>query len=292
MLFYLKKAFQDISDNRLLNGVTIIIITLSILIISAFGLFFINADEIINSWKKGIRMMAYLESDLPSTRIESLQEKLKTVYGIQTVTFISKEAALDKLKGLMGQQTGLLEDLKKNPLPDAFEIQLLPASETNQHLEAMAHQIASIDAIVDVEYGQQWMGRISSFLNLFRFAGFGMGGLFFMATIFIVANTIRLVLYSRREEIEIMRLVGATDRFIKTPFYIQGIIQGLSGALIGLGILFSVYIAVSANINESAWITNFHMQFFPIKYSLLIVSASMMMGLLGCYLSLKQFLKN
>lgn len=292
MGFYLKKAFQDISDNRLLNIVAIITISLSILIISAFGLFFINADEIINSWKKGIRVMAYLEPGAPPSKIGQLKEKIETMYGIQSVHFISKEDALKRLKALMQRQTGLLENLKENPLPDAFEILLLPVSGTENHLENVARQIESLEGIDDVEYGQHWMGRVSSFLSLFRFAGLAMGGLFFMATIFIVANTIRLVLYSRREEIDIMRLVGATDRFIKAPFYIEGLIQGFSGAMIGLGILFVTYSIANANFNELAWSANFRMKFFSLEYTLIITFASMMMGLIGCYLSLKQFLKN
>lgn len=292
MGFYLKKALQDILDNRLLNIVAIITISLSILIISAFGLFFINADEIINSWKKGIRIMAYLEPGVHSSKIGPLKEKIETMYGIQSVHFISKEDALKRLKALMQRQSGLLDNLKENPLPNAFEILLLPVTGTEDHLENMARQIESLEDIDDVEYGQHWMDRVSSFLSLFRFAGLAMGGLFFMATIFIVANTIRLVLYSRREEIDIMRLVGATDRFIKAPFYIEGLIQGFSGAMIGLGILFVTYSIANANLNELAWSANFRMKFFSPEYTLFITFASMMMGLIGCYLSLKQFLKN
>ena len=291
MFFYIKKALQDILDNRLLNIVTIVTIALSILIISAFGLFFINADEIINSWKRGIRIMAYLAPEIPASKMAPLKEKLETMYGIQSVTFISKDTALEKLKTLMKRQAGLLENLKTNPLPDAFEITLSPATDTEDYLESMARQIETLDDIESVEYGQQWMGRVSSFLNLFRFAGFAMGGLFFMATIFIVANTIRLVLYSRREEIDIMRLVGATDRFIKMPFYIEGLIQGLLGAALGLGFLFVAFLIANANFNEMAWTTNFRMLFFPMKYTIALAFASMMMGLIGCYLSLKQFLK-
>ena len=236
--------------------------------------------------------MAYLEPKAHASKIAPLKEKIETLYGVQSVHFISKKDALKKLKEILRRQSGILDDLKENPLPNAFEIILLPTTGTDDHLENMARQIESLEDIDQVEYGQHWMGRVSSFLSLFRFAGLAMGGLFFMATIFIVANTIRLVLYSRREEIDIMRLVGATDRFIKAPFYIEGVIQGLSGALIGLGILFIIYSIANANFNEMAWSANFRMTFFPLTYTLIITFASMMMGLIGCYLSLKQFLKN
>jgi cell division transport system permease protein len=106
-----------------------------------------------------------------------------------------------------------------------------------------------------------------------------MGALFFMATIFIVANTIRLVLYSRREEVEIMRLVGATDNFIKIPFYFEGLIQGALGAIAGLAMLYIAFMFVSSNVEKG---------FFP---GLVILFVSMLVGWLGCLISLKQFMK-
>ncbi len=106
---------------------------------------------------------------------------------------------------------------------------------------SIAGQIGGLPAVDSVEYGQQWMGRFAGLLNLFRFAGMVLGGLFFIASGLIVANTARLVLYSRREEVEIMRLVGATDGFITAPFYIQGLIQGAFGCGIGLAVIYAAY---------------------------------------------------
>jgi cell division transport system permease protein len=145
--------------------------------------------------------------------------------------------------------------------------------------------------VTDVEYGQQWMGSMMSVLNLFRFAGYAMGGLFFMAAIFIVANTIRLILYSRREEIEIMRLVGATDGFIQAPFFMEGVIQGFAGAIIGLGALYLSFILIACNIGQDYFGSGFKLQFLSLGTCGLIVIASMLIGWVGCYLSLKQFLK-
>jgi cell division transport system permease protein len=101
----------------------------------------------------------------------------------------------------------------------------------------LAAEIQSFSEVDQVEYGQQWLERFSSIFDLFRLIGFVMGGIFVVAAIFIIANTIRLVIYTRRDELQIMRLVGAYERFIKIPFYLQGIIQAGLGALIGIVIL-------------------------------------------------------
>ena len=136
-------------------------------------------------------------------------------------------------------------------------------------------------------YGSRFM----SIINLFRLTGYAMGGLFFLAAVFIVANTIRLVLYSRREEVEIMRLVGATDGFIKAPFYIEGLIQGVLGGMIGLTVLFVIFILVSLNVEQGLTAGLFTIRFLSPGAFCGILVCSMFVGWLGCYLSLKQFLR-
>ncbi|MBU0698900.1 MAG: FtsX-like permease family protein, partial [Proteobacteria bacterium] len=139
--------------------------------------------------------------------------------------------------------------------------------------------------------GQRWLARFTNIFNLFRFTGLALGGLFFVAAVFIVANTIRLVLYTRREEVEIMRLVGAADGFIKAPFYIEGIIQGALGGAIGLGVLFVTFVVVSSNVEQGFSPDLFTIRFLPVKALGAMILCSMFVGWLGCYLSLKQFLK-
>ncbi len=291
MILKYKRAIQDILDHRFLNTVTIITIAISILIVSAFALFFVNANEIINSWKKGIRIMAYLKPDAPEIKIPELKRKIQHIGGIQDVRFISKNEAFQQLKKQMRRQSSLFENLKENPLPDAFEIRLIASFQNQEKVEMLATRLESLPQIDEVEYGQRWLGRFTNFFNLFRLTGYAMGGLFFMAALLIVANTIRLVLYSRREEIEIMRLVGATDSFIKAPFYIQGLIQGAFGGIIGLAALFITFMFISLSVKQGLSPGLFTIRFLSPSAFCGIILGSTFVGWIGCYLSLKQFLK-
>jgi len=291
MIIYSKRAIKDILDHRFLSVTTIITIAVSVLIAGAVALFLMNANDIMNTWKKGIRVMVYLKPDIPEIKIGELERRIQGMDGVRDVQFISKNEALQRLKNQMKRQPSLLENLKENPLPDAFEIRLKESFQDKNRIEALAQRLSSLVQVADVEYGQLWLGRFMSIINLFRLTGYAMGGLFFLAAVFIVANTIRLVLYSRREEVEIMRLVGATDGFIKAPFYIEGLIQGALGGMTGLAVLFVIFLLVSLNVEQGLTAGLFTIRFLSPGASCGILVCSMIVGWLGCYLSLKQFLR-
>jgi cell division transport system permease protein len=288
MIFFIKRAIQDILSNRFLHTVTIITIALSILIVSAFGLFFVNISNIMESWKEGVRIMAYLEKNTTNKQIAELKQKIIGMYGVQEASFISKDVALKQLKNQMKRQASLFENLKENPLPDAFETRMIPESRSWEQIETLAGKIEALSSVTDVEYGQPWLGRFINIFNLFRFAGFAMCIVFFMASVFIVANTIRLLFYSRSEEFEIMRLVGATDSFIKAPLYIEGLIQGAAGGIVGIIFLFIIYLFITLNVEQGSTLYVFHISFLSLKIIFGIILCSMFAGWLGCFLSLKQ----
>ena len=291
MFSHINRAIKDILQNGFLNMVTIITIAFSFLIVSAFALFFINANDLVNTWKEGVRIMVYLTGDTAAEDIPHLKRTLRGLYGVRDVRFISRNEAFEKLKQQLAHQASLLENLKQNPLPDAFEVRLTPESQNWLEVEKLARQLQNIPEIEEVEYGQAWLGRFSYIFNLFRLAGYALGALFFMAAVFFVANTIRLVLYSRREEVEIMRLVGAEDRFIKAPFYIEGIIQGAFGGIVGLLACLLLFLLISSNVKPALSAGMFQIRFLPFKMVLGLAMTSMVVGWLGCFVSLKQFFK-
>ena len=124
MMLFFKRAIDDIFQNRFLNFVTIITISLAILIASAFILFFVNTSEIINSWKRGLRIMAYLKPGIHNTDLTDLERNILSLEGVDTLRFIPKQEALERLKAQMKHQSSLFENLSENPLPDSIEIRM------------------------------------------------------------------------------------------------------------------------------------------------------------------------
>jgi cell division transport system permease protein len=292
MILSCKRAIRDFLTNKFINIVTVITIALSVLIVSAFALFFTNAAALLNSWERGIRVMAYLAPGLPETELQDAGVKIRELEGVREARFISRQEALERLKAQLEGQASLLSDLRENPLPDAYEITLTEAFLRGGQVKRLADRISSLAPVSEVEYGQRWLGRFTNVINLFRLTGYALGGLFFMATVFIVANTIRLVLYSRREEVEIMRLVGAADRFITLPFYIQGLLHGALGGTAGLLGLYAAYLFISAHVEQGFAAGLPAIRFFPLDVLVGVLLGSMLVGCLGCYLSLKQFFKS
>ena len=289
MIIFFKRAVQDILRNRLLNIITVITIALSIIIIGSFAVFIINANDILHSWKRSARIMVYLNPDISIAEIPAIKQKIIGLYGVKSARFISKDEALSLLKKKMQRQTALLDNLRKNPLPDAFEIEVINSYADQKKIEAITKSLESFSFVEDLEYGRKWIGRFVDILRLFRLAGIAVGGLFFIAAVFIVANTIRLVLYSRREEVEIMRLVGATEWFIKIPFFIEGIIQGVLGGIIGLAVLYLSFLLISSNLSQGVLTGFISLRFFDLRVICLITLSSMFVGWLGCFLSFIHF---
>lgn len=288
---YYQRAIKDILDNRFLTVVTVLTIAVSILIAAAFALFFVNAGDVLSMWQRGIRMMVYLKPDTSEAARLETKFKLQGIAGVKEAVFISRQEAMQRLKEQMQHHSALLENLKANPLPDAFELTLNPEAHNSTGLEFLAERIGALPNVAEVEYGRQWIQRFTSVIQLFSLAGYAIGALFFMATVFVVANTIRLVLYSRRDEIEIMRLVGATDRFIKMPFYLQGMLQGAAGTILGLGILLGGYLFLLSQFEPGIAGEMLSLRFFPPLTCVAMVAGGGIIGWLGCWVSLKQFLK-
>ncbi len=291
MTHFVKKALTDIRSNRFLNLITIITISLSILVVSLFLLFFENASRVIESWNQGGRAMIYLNESFTMDMLPGLETRLNNLGQVDTITFISKTQALEKLGKDMSAQSAFLKTLKENPLPNALEIKVKSYT-TYEQIQELARQIKTFEVVEDVEYGQGWLGKFLNIFNLFKITGYTMCSLFFLIALFITSNTVRLAFYSRRLEVEIMRLVGATETFIKAPFYVEGILQGFLGGVLGLSILLVTYLTVSSGIAQNlASYVYFDIQFLSIKTILIIILGSTFLGWFGCYLSLKQILK-
>lgn len=288
MHLHLRKALQDMRNNRFLNAVTVATIALAVLIVGAFSLFVVNAGDLLDTWRQGIRLMIYLQDGLAGEKRAQIEDQLRQMPEIERLQFISKEAAMDRLRSQMSRHAALLDGLAQNPLPEAYEIEVHRGVE--REVEPLAQRIEQIDGVEEVAYGKQWIKRFGGLVELLRIVGYALTGLFSGAAVFFVANTIRLILYSRREEVEIMRLVGASERFIRTPFYIQALLQGAIGGLAGIGLLYLVYRFTAGDLAAALGGFGFSFRFLPWTAVAGAVLSAMAVGWLGCLASLKQFI--
>lgn len=288
---YLKRAVRDMRGNGFLNAVTVVTITLGILIVSAYSLLYVNAANLIDQWQAGLRVMVYLDPGLSQAQVMDLKRGVAERLAVRQVRYIPRDEALELLRGQMQRQASLLARLPENPLPDALQIEPASAADLGA-LERLAREVEALPGVEEVEYGQRWLGRLAYLFDLLRLVGYTLGTLFFLAMSFIVANTIRIVLYARRDEIEIMRLVGASDGYIKGPFFFEAMLQGLVGAALGLALLYGGYQGLTASVIPALTFEGFQPRFLSPRFIAELMAGSMAAGLLGCYLSLKQFLRH
>jgi cell division transport system permease protein len=291
--FFFRQAWQNLVQNLWMNAFTLATITLSFLILGLFLLAAVNARELLNEWGSRIRVTAYLSDSVTAEEVNRLQETIRKMEEVQAITFRSKEEALKSLEGKFPGRVGLMKGLPRNPLPASLEMQLQPAFRDKMGVDRLAGRLKAVRGITDLQYGAEWVERFSAFMILLQVLGAGMSGLLLISTILIVANTIRLNISSRREEIEIMRSVGATGRFIRAPFYLEGVFQGLTGAGLALGILFVLFQLFWTQVYDPLKILlgNFPLHFLPWEQGAGLVLGGLILGLLGSQVAVGRHLK-
>jgi len=290
LMFAVRRALADMASHKFLHTVSIVTIALSVFIVSAFALFFNNATDFLDAWRKGVRVIAYVGGPVKDDQRAFLSETIAKLEGVASVKFISREDAFNDLKEKIRDQSSLLDGLDKNPLPDAYEITLTDAYRELTDIEKLVKKVAALPGVEDVEYAQKWLLRFNGMYNLFKATGMVLASVFFIATLLIIANTIRLIMYSRREEIEIARIIGADEKFIKYPLFIEAVVQGGIGGVTGILMLCLAFADFVPNFAPETGFAFFEMRFIPMRFGIAIVLCSMLIGWVGCYLSIRKFL--
>jgi len=293
MGFFFRQARQNIFQNLGINALTLGTITFAFLILGLFGTLAHNARALMEEWGGRIRITAYLVDNVTPEGADRLREKISGLEEVQAVRFRSKDEALKTLEGKLTNRTGLLKGLPRNPLPASLEIQLKPPFRDKPGVDGLAAKLKGITEIADLQYGTEWIERFSAFFLLLQVLGIGGSALLLLATFLIVANTIRLNIFSRREEIEIMRAVGATSLFIRAPFYLEGIFQGLAGAGLAWGLLFVLFQAFLTQVYDplKPLFGNFPLQFLPLEYGVGFILGGVLLGVLGTCVSVGRYAK-
>ena len=291
--YFILRAVRNMRQWPLLCTAAILTMAVALATVATFFLVVVNIEQLAQSWTQEIQVIAYLETALPQRDIADTIQKLKQIPEVASVTYVSQDDALQRFRQRLGEDASLLEGISRDLLPASFELGLRPEFRHQQGVDKVVKQLETSINIEDMRYGQSWLERFNAFVDKLRFVGMVLGGFLLFAALFIVSNTIKLTLYARRDELEIMALVGATMRFIKVPFLLEGAIQGVLGGLLSLVFLSVVFKLVIESSLQSFWLTptDFQLLFLTANQQLALVAGGMLLGLLGSLTSLRKFVR-
>jgi cell division transport system permease protein len=283
----LRRAATNLWRAPLPSIVAVITIGLALFLGASLAFSIASARALLVSWGAQPSVTAYLDPGLSDEQARSLAERLRSQERIDVV-LVSKAAALNRLRVQLGSLGGALDDLPANPLPVSLELTVGPGV----NLRALADRIAALPGVREVDYGREWVDRVEALGRALRQFGTAALVLVSFAALLVVANTIRLAVYARREEIDIMKLVGATDAYVRLPFVIEGALQGFCGAILAIGALAAVQRFVLPRAAAAfAFASGVPAPHVSPAHCGLLVAAGALVGLCGSYLAVARFLR-
>lgn len=287
------RAFQNMRGNLFPNLTTIGIIAITLLIFSVFSLIAFNLASFLKIWENKIEVIVYLKKGIQISELESLLKNTQQIEGIEAVKYVSPSDAMTFMETKLGSQKNLLEGIQPAVLPPSFEIQLKKDYRNSAKIKEVVSRLKQFPQIEEIQYGQEWVETFSGIIHLMRLTQWILGGLLLAAMIFIISNTLQLTFSSRREEIEVMHMVGASPAFIQVPFHIEGLIQGFLGAglaVLLLLLLFKVFLLYITPLMRG-WLAGIPILFLPLETITWILLGGMVLGVFGSFIASMRFLK-
>ena len=291
--YVMRRTFQSMGGNLFPNLITIGIISISLLIFSTFTLLALNLTNFLKIWEDKIEIIVYLKRGTPSSEVEPLLERTRLLEGVEVVRYASPYDAMAFMETKLGGQKNLLEGIQPAILPASFEIQLKKDYRNSTKIKEVVTHLEKIPQFEEIQYGQEWVETFSVLVHILRLTQWILGGLLLIAIIFITSNTLQLTISSRREEIEVMHWVGASPAFIRVPFYVEGLIQGLLGGGLAIGFLFLLHQGLFLYIPPSmqTWLARIPVLFLPPETIAWILLGGMVLGFFGSIVASMRVLK-
>jgi cell division transport system permease protein len=240
-LFSCQTAFKNILSEKWINFLTMLSISVGLLLFTSYLTITLNIDTVIKRWGAGFGMVVYLEDGLSMETKDTIKELLKQDPDIIELNYVSSDEALRELREVLGHRSSIVDSLEGNPLPSSFELKLKRDALNPINIEHKAGRIREMTGVEDVQYGEKWLSSLNTISIVMNAIALLLGVVIFIAVAFITYSTIKVLFYRRKDEIETLKLLGATRSFIKMPFLIEGLfIGGVSGVISALS-LFALY---------------------------------------------------
>lgn len=281
--YLIKEGVSGFKRAKLSMVASVVTVSISLLLLSSFSILLLNANSVINALRDKVEMEAFLQDAMTKQEFSAVQARMLSIEGVGEIQFISKDSAAKIFQEQFGEDIYRVLDF--NPLPASIKVFLKDGYKTSVAAEQVYTEIKGIDGVEDVIYRKTLLEILDK--RVTTIIGFALGiGLFItISSIFLVANTIRLAIYAKRKIIQSMKLIGATRGFIRTPFLLEGLVQGLVGGLIASGVVFSLF----HYLEQWAIPLSDFLEVEPAAYGL-ITAAGCLLGLFGSIISIRRFI--
>jgi len=294
MKFLLSAVLQTGRNFKHARGsqlMTLLTVSLSVLIFSFFFLIYINIMRAGIQLGGDLRLVLYLEEEpLPEMLIQ-LENKISAFGETEKIVYVSKDEAFQRFALQLGGARDVLAHLDHSFLPPSIEVYPSKNLQSLSHIELFSQYLAKLPGATRVQYGQGWIERFNYFTELLRIIVLLSGGLLILTTTFMVAYTVRLTVDARQEELKILRLLGATNNYIRTPFLLEALLQGLLGSALGLAALALLFQWIRDRFNTPDFFDLFEFTFFSPTTIGVILAASVLLCIGGSISSMRKFLQ-
>jgi cell division transport system permease protein len=289
--YFIREALRRIWLSKRTSFAAISMIAIALLILGGFLLLATNLDAAIGRWQERSKLTIYLAPEVSAESLAALEAELDLHAPFARRETVSREEALARFKQAFGELSGVVDELDENPFPASIEIEVPSSAIESIDFNRRVDRLRALEGVDDLQLDWEWIARLRRLVDAMNLIGWIAGGILAVAATFMIANVIRLAMILYREEIDIMRLVGATERIIRGPFLVEGIIQGLLGGGIAVGILWLAFTFAKRALDPSGallWSFLFS-TFLPWKSVALLLAAGVTAGLLGSWISVREW---
>jgi cell division transport system permease protein len=285
--FLFGEALRDLRRAGRVAVSAILLISLSLAALGAFWLLSSNLGRAVDQFRERVKIVVYLKREPSTAESTALVERVRRMTGVGGVRYVGKSEALGTLKQVLGKDAAVADSLPQNPLPASLEITSTAEGATVEGARALVTRLSALPETEEVGGGLEWMDRFAQVQRLLWLFGLGVGAVLAGAAILTVATATALVLHVRRDEMEIMRLVGAPEHVVRLPLLMQGMMQGLIGAVLAVWVLVGCYAIIGPRaeplVTEALGIARLSFLRPPDVVSLMI--AGTLLGGLGGWLA-------
>ena len=278
-----REAFLAFRRWPALSMLSVTTIAFALFVASLYGLVVLNLHRTLQRIEERVEVVLYVTRGTPIEVITLALGDIEAFPEVAQVTFVTADEALQRAQRELVEFQGIFSEFETNPLPASIEVRLLPGFRQTEAVAAVAERLTGFIFAEDVQYGYDWLAKLDRLRDIGAVVGLMIGGAFAIASIIIIGTTIRMAVMQRSREISIMRLVGATDGFIRRPFLLEGCIKGALGGIVALGLCYAAYAAVHRLL--------FQAEFFDLTQMAFVVAFGTALGLVASATSVGRHLR-